>query len=231
MKKVRIVLIALFLALTAATVQAQQEGIRVNGVGTAHGAPDTALVSIGVDALDEAVAAATSTVSSTVERLTAALEDAGVDATDIRTSSFNVHREDWHTDEDGSPAEARYRVSSTLQLTVRDLTALGTLLSTAIEAGATQVHGLQFTVSDDQQLQSQARQLALEDARQRAEELAGLAGLSLGRVLYIEETGAVGFPLTSQSYAMSAMDAAAVPIEPGELSADVQLSVLFEITD
>ena len=56
MKKVRIVLIALFLALTAATVQAQQEGIWVNGVGTAHGAPDTALVSIGVDALDEAPA-------------------------------------------------------------------------------------------------------------------------------------------------------------------------------
>lgn len=231
MQNVRILLIALFLALAAATAQGQQEGIRVSGVGTAHGAPDTALVSIGVDALDEAVGAATSTVSSTVERLTAALQDAGVDPTDIRTSSFNVYREDWHVDEDGSPAEARYRVSSTLQVTVPDLSAVGSLLSTAIEAGATQVHGLQFTVSDDQQLQSEARQLALDDARRRAEELAALAGLSLGRVVYIEEAGAGGIPLTSQQYAMSAMDTAAVPIEPGELSVEVRLNVLFDISD
>jgi uncharacterized protein YggE len=74
-----------------------------------------------------------------------------------------------------------------LRVTVRDVEGAGEVLDAVVEAGANQVYGVNFTVSDEAEWQGQAREKAMADAAERAYELASLAGIELGEVLSISE--------------------------------------------
>lgn len=215
--------------LLAGSVLAQTEGIQVSGTGTVYGAPDMATFSVGINSLNADVTVATEEANAAAEQLITALREAGVAEADLRTSNFNVFREDWHTDEDGAPAEPLYRVINTLNVTVRDISQVGELMSIAVAAGANQLDSLQFTIADAAGLESEARALALNDAGERAAELADLAGVTLGSPVLIQELGVGNLPVARQPYAMAAAESAAVPIETGELSVSVELVVVYGI--
>src|SRR5690606_5875471 len=110
-----------------------------------------------------------------------------------------------------------YRVSNMLHITLRNLDTVGEVLSQAVSAGANQAWGISFDLEDDEPLAAKARAEAVAEARARAEELAKLAGVRLGRVVSIaeEETGVGPMPATSFRHAMA--EAKAVPIAGGEL--------------
>ena len=84
-------------------------------------------------------------------------------------------------------SQGGYRVSNMLRVTVRDVERAGDVLDAAVEAGANQVYGVTFTVSDESRWQGQAREKAFADAKARAAELAGLAGVELGAVQSVSE--------------------------------------------
>jgi uncharacterized protein YggE len=113
-----------------------------------------------------------------------------------------------------------------LRVTVRDVEKAGVVLDAVVEAGANQVYGVTFTVSDEGIWQGQARERAMEDALARASELAGLAGVELGEVLTVSEVVA-GFPVPMALMAEAAMGGSM--IAPGELEMGTQLQVSFAI--
>ncbi len=220
-------ILALTLAAGLALAQ-NNEGIRVSGTGTAWGAPDTAMFTVGINALDADVTAATNEANSIADAIISAMVEAGVAEEDVRTSSFNVHREDRRNDE-GELLEPVFRVINSVEVTVRDTEQVGELLALALENGANQVNSLSFTISDEAELRAQARELAVQDARDRAGQLASLTGVTLGAPLYIEEFASGGSPrYDSQPYAMMA-ESANVPIEAGQLSVEVTVNIVFGI--
>ena len=160
----------------------------------------------------------------------AALKAQGVDEIEIQTShySINYERELVPAKLEGAPLveQAAYRVSNMLRVTVRDVEKAGAVLDAVVEAGANQVHGVTFTVSDEEIWQGQAREKAMEDALARASELAGLAGVELGEVLTVSEVVA-GFPVPMALMAEGAMGGSM--IAPGELEVGTQLQVSFAI--
>lgn len=118
-----------------------------------------------------------------------------------------------------------YRVSNTVQVTIRELNKLGAILGATTGAGANNVWGIQFDIEDPSKLEADARQKAMTQARQRAEQLAELAGVKLGRVISVGESG--GGIMQREGgfgYSMKAANVA-VPVQSGELtvSQDVQL--------
>ena len=108
---------------------------------------------------------------------------------------------------------------------------LGELLDEAVNAGANSINGVTFYVDDQTAAASEARRLAVEDARTKAEELAAAAGLTLGSVLSIAE-GTVS-PMPPPMYAGAggemAMAEAAVPVQPGSSTVAVDVSMTFEL--
>ncbi len=76
-----------------------------------------------------------------------------------------------------------YRVSTTVAVTVRETDNVAEILAAAVNAGANMVNYIQFNIEDRTALESQARELAVSDARARAEELAALMGLTVGEPL------------------------------------------------
>jgi uncharacterized protein YggE len=206
--------------------------ISVNGHGSVDVTPDTAQVTIGVDVtlptLEEAEAESTSQANAIIE----AVKAGGVADEDVQTSNYSVYVVR-NYDENGNPAEIMgYQISNQVNVTIRDIDTVGDILSAAIDAGANNIWGISFYVDDTTAAASEARVLAVEDARRKAEELAAAADLSLGRIVAIAEgsQGAILPPMYQRAGGGEmAMDAAAAPIEPGSTEVTVDVQIVFEI--
>ncbi len=200
-------------------------GITVSGNGAAYGEPDQAVVNLGVDATSETVREALDEADATMHAIREAALALGIEQRDIRTVSFNVWRQQM-TDRDGQPTGERYHVQHAFQVTVRDAEQVGALLSAAIEAGANDVGGINFTISDTAELQSRAREAAMDDALARAQELAALAGLTLGSPVHIEETS-YNAPMPAAT--MDFSRAVGSPVESGQLAVNVTVRVTYAL--
>lgn len=201
-------------------------GITVSGSGAAYGEPDRALVTLGVTAVNDNVRDALAQADETMNAVRQAVLELGIETNHIRTVSFNVWRQQL-SDRDGQPTGERYHVQHSFQVTVDNTALVGQLLASAVDAGVNDVGGISFTISDTAALQTEARSAAMADARARASQLAQLAGVELGQVLFIEETS-YNAPMALES-AQYARAASMTPIEGGELAVSVTVKVVFGI--
>ncbi|RMG92312.1 MAG: DUF541 domain-containing protein [Chloroflexi bacterium] len=219
-------------ASTASAANIPNAGITVIGQGKASGTPDQAQVQVGVETFADTVSAATAENEATIQRIMDALEQLGIDQKDIQTTNYSLWAEQIYGDR-GPEGIAGYRVNNQVNVTIRDIDKVGQVLSAVTEAGANTIYGVFFTVSDPGQLEAQAREEAMNDARARAESLAELAGVELGDVVAITEV--IGQPVPLMDYGMGggfaiAESAVSEPsISPGELNFQTQIQVTFSI--
>jgi len=99
-----------------------------------------------------------------------------------------------------------------------------------VKAGANLVGGITFTVDDPQGVEDEGRELAVIDARRRAEELAKLNGVTLGPVVQISEviTGAPS-PVAVRQEAMPVAVGGGPTIMPGEQEYTVSIQITYAI--
>ncbi len=121
-----------------------------------------------------------------------------------------------------------YRVSNTVQVTVRDLAKLGTILGATTGAGANNIWGIEFEIEDPSKLEAEARQEAVAEAKARAEQLAQLAGVKLGRVISLGESGGSMPRESGYGYSMQAARSD-VPVQRGELTISQDVQIVFSI--
>ncbi len=207
-----------------------ERAITVVGEGKVRAMPDTAQANIGVEVIGREVAQATSDASDVMEQILTALRAEGIAENDIQTSYYNVWVERPYNPEGGQPGEPIYHVNNNVMVTIRDLSKVTTILGAAIEAGANNINGVNFSVSDPAELRSQARQEAIEDARATAEELAMLTGVEIGDVVSVSEVISSGaYYVSEQAAAAQGFGGGAGPISPGEVEVQVQLQVAYGI--
>jgi len=209
----------------------QPQGLSVSGEGRASAAPDVAVLGLGVSAKAATVKAANSQAQEAISDLLDSLEDNGVQEKDIQTSQFSVYPEyDYRNNEQ---ILTGYRVTHMLQVKVRDIDKAGEVIDDAVEAGGDllQVQSISFTIDDTTALRSEARAEAVADAQTKAEELATLAGVSLGKPTYISES--ISTPYSQPYYdrgGVYAMEEAAVTeISTGELEVVVSVYMTYTI--
>ncbi len=229
---VSLLLLAVMPSLAQETVQPNT--ITVTGTGSASGAPDIANLEIGVETTDPDLATAYAETNDRIDTVIAALVEAGVAREDIRTVGLNVYQDRYggpnpQMSENGEPTPV-YIVSNSIRVTVRDIANVPTVLNAAIDAGANNIYGLNFGIEDTDALASDARAAALEDARQKAQELAGLAEVELGSIVSIVETSGGFDPYNQYALESAGMGGGGgATIEPGQLSVNVHLRVTFRI--
>jgi len=205
--------------------------ITVVGRGEVSLTPDIAQVNVGAEATAETVSEAKAEVDSRMEAILAALKEMGIAEKDIQTSQYNIYyeREPFFEPGRGESAaenEGFYRVSSMLNVTIREIERAGEVVDAAVEAGANRMYGVSFTVSETVEWESEAREKAMADARARAEELAGLAEVTLGEVLSVSEVVGSG-PVVVERFALDSRGGGG--IVPGELEFSTQIQVSFAI--
>jgi len=203
--------------------------ITVSGQGEISAVPDLATISLGVNS--EAATAAKALAAN--NRATAAVLDllarAGLAGKDMQTSNLSLNPVwDRGTNNGKRPKITGYQVNNTVSIRLRDLAKLGAILDQVVSVGANVFHGLQFGLAETADLRNQARRAAVADARAKAELYADAAGVKLGRLISLSESGGQS-PRPVMRLEAMAMDS--VPIAAGEVGLSVTVNLVYEIAN
>ncbi|MBC2652513.1 SIMPL domain-containing protein [Novosphingobium aerophilum] len=212
--------------------------LSLSAEGRVTRAPDVATFSAGVVSQGTTASEALRANAADMTRVIAALKKAGVADKDIQTSNLSLSPvyQPQRNLPDGTmePAQPRiigYQANNSVSVRHRNLGDLGKVIDALVSAGANQVNGPGFEVDNPDPAQDEARTTAMTKARARAELYARAAGLRVGRIVSISESGGWQ-PPQPVMYRMAAMEAAPAPSSPvqaGELQMTVTVQVQFEL--
>jgi uncharacterized protein YggE len=218
----------------AADAPARQALISVIGEGQSTMAPDMAVLNFSVVKQAKTAREALDENNKAMSDVLGALKTSGIAERDLQTSGFSVqpqYRFPQGTDGQQLPPELiGYQVSNSLTVRVRDLSKLGAIIDQSVTLGVNQGGDIQFTNDKPESAMEAARKSAVADAMARAKTLAEAAGVKLGNVIEINESGPRPQPVPVMRAAMmkSAADSA-VPIQGGESSYNISVNVTFAI--
>ena len=150
----------------------------------------------------------------------------GIADKDIRTTSFSIQPV-WNYTENERVLEG-YQVNNIVTVTVRNVNMAGIIIDAVTVAGGdlTRVENISFTVENPKPYNDQTRELAIKDAIAKAQQIAGLAGVSLGKIIYISESGG-SVPVPVAYYNEAAMSG--TPISSGQLEISVSVQIVYTI--
>lgn len=197
--------------------------VTVVGSGQVQGAPDTLTADVGTEFTAVDVTPATNQSNQRQQAVIDAVEHAGVERKDVRTTGLTVQPQ-----YDGSSgAITGYRAENTVEIKIRKLDSASQVLAAAVTAGgdATRITSVHYRIEDDSQLVKDARTQAFQDAENRAQQYARLSGLQLGQVDSISEAPSVTPPTPTQRAPM----ATDIPLEPGRQTVSFAVTVVWEL--
>jgi uncharacterized protein len=243
------ILLALF--LLAATIGRLKENrfvgtglpaantITVTGAGKVERTPDTAKISFSVRNESKSVKTAQDTVSQKIEAITKELTDAGIDKKYIKTDGYNSYPQYNYPNNpcvggicpNNAPVIRGYEVAHMITVSVKDLTKVETVLGILAKHGVTDMNGPNFGFEDDKAVVREARDAAIEDAKEEAKKLARALGVRLVRVVsFSEDAGGYPMPMVGQArdaLASKVENAPSVPI--GAQNVETRVTVVYEI--
>ncbi|GIT86973.1 SIMPL domain-containing protein [Roseobacter sp. OBYS 0001] len=204
--------------------------ITTTGQGVVEAVPDMATINLGVTNEARLAGDALRLTSDAVAGVLAQLNEAGIAPRDMQTQGVSLQPV-WNrrNPENETPRITGFVARNTLTIRVRDLDTLGGILDRVVQDGANTFNGLQFSIQDPEPAIAAARQDAVKDAIAKAEQLAEAAGVALGPVQSISESGGGGRPVMMEM--ASARMASDVPVAAGEVSLTARVSMVFEILD
>jgi len=222
-------------SLPQVNVGGQQEGIWVSGEGKVTAVPDLAIVVLGIEAQAATVAEAQTQASEAMGRVMAALEDNGVAEKDIQTQYFSVYQRTQWDEIMGEEVVIGYQVSNMVTTKIRDIDNAGLIIDAVVTAGGdlTRINSISFSIDDPSVYLDEMREEAMADAKDRAEQLAQLAGVKLGKPIYISESSYWPSPEYPRVYYEGGMapPAAPPPISPGEMEITLNVQIAYAILD
>ncbi|HEX9664262.1 MAG TPA: SIMPL domain-containing protein [Patescibacteria group bacterium] len=206
--------------------------ISITGQGKVMAIPDIASTVVGIRTENRQVAVAQKENAEKMNQLIKKIKEAGVADEDLKTVNYNIFPIYDYLSDRGQVLRG-YEVSQNLEVKIRDLEKIGQILAIAAAEGANQVSGLNFTIDDEEVYRQQARELALANAREKAEALAKTVNIKLGKVVSFSETGSAPPPAPLRAYAEfgvgGAADVALPEIEAGSQEIVIIATISFEI--
>jgi uncharacterized protein len=204
-------------------------GITVQGVGKVTLKPDLATISVGIQAQAPTAARAQADASTVMNKVIAAMRKAGIADADM-TSQWVSLQPQYIYAPNGSipPRVTGYQANQSLSVKVRKIDNSGAVIDAAVAAGATQVGGISFSVSDPTAATAQARAAAMADAKKRASALAQAAGVSLGALITVTELSAPApVPYVAGDLAAPGVS---TPVQPGTTDLEVDVQATFAVS-
>lgn len=250
-----IVLVILALFLAAQTINTVKEFrfigggvpvsnvIAVSGEGEVFAVPDVATFSFSVIEEDANASLAQEMAAKKINQVLSFIERSGVEERDIKTTSFNLYpryefrREPcvgFNCPPSGERVLVGFEVNQSVEVKVRDTERAGEIIAGIGELGISNISGLSFTIDDEEILKAEARSLAIEDAKEKAEILAKDLDVSLVRIVSFNEFDQ---PVFSQRFDVAesafGIGGAELPVAPelplGENKIVSRVSITYEI--
>ena len=218
------------------TVRLHQEGepetITVVGKSGMEATPDVAKVSLGVSSRAATPSIAREENTAAINATLAALAEMGIEEKDIQTTNMNM----WNN-YDSNGNLTGYRMSTDLTVYVRDITKARDVVDAAIAAGANELNGVSYLLSNEDEMYNTALADAIALARTKAEVLAEAAGKTVGQVKKVDETSRAVATVRNYDEAAanpdvgsgSKMESVRTTIRPGSSTVSAEVQVVFEM--
>lgn len=200
--------------------------IAVSGEGHVRAAPEMARVRLGVSETAETARAALDAMNASMGKVLERLTQAGIAPENVQTGQLSLDR-DYSRMRDDQPEPVGFVATTMVELRVTDLDGLGAVLDAAVGEGANRLEGIKFALADQAAAHDEARRAAVADAKARAALYAEAAGVELGEILSLSETGANYGPQPMMQMRMAADSG--VPIAQGEVEVSAGVSLVYAI--
>lgn len=216
----------------AAALSPQSSGgdrtVAVAATGTAEASPDQAVLRVAVTAAGDDAGTVRDRLAENASSMRAALSEAGVDESQVTTVRFDISRNHRHEED---PTAPKYRGIHAFEITVRNVSKVGTYIDVAVENGASRVEDVRFTLSEEKRsdLRQDALREAMNDSRAQAETLAASGDLRLTGVSHVSTVEADYRPV-HREVALAAGDAGGTSVSSGPVTVRVQVRVVYNAT-
>lgn len=191
----------------------------------------SAKVSVGIEETGASLAVVQESVNRRSKSLTETLKKFDIEDSDIKTTSYNIYPQQDFTS--GIARIVGYSVSTSYEVFIRDVEKLNDVLGALTGAGANTVGGVSFDVDEKTRLEktNEARELAVKNAKEKADGLAKAAGVNLGRIVNVSESETVNGPkpIAFDSAAGEELRVANPSVEPGTNEIVVNVTLGYEI--
>lgn len=188
-----------------------QEGpplLQVVGEGRVQAAPDTVEISLGFTSRANTAAAAFQQTSVALNQVLRALLNLGIPRDQIQSEQISLNP----VQENGRVVG--FEATATLRVTLRDVSAAGTVIDAAVAAGANNVQGIRFDLRDTAGVEARALAAAVQDAQRQAAVLARVVGVTLGPIFRVTAEPSQGpIPIFARAVA-----AEGIPVLPGTIT-------------
>ncbi|WP_026941183.1 SIMPL domain-containing protein [Hellea balneolensis] len=212
------------------TGEAPMAKIQVSATGTSNMAPDMATVSAGVVTQGKTAREAMFGNATKMTRVFEELEAAGIEKKYITTSQLSLQPK-YNYQNRQAPRIDGYEARNTVSAKTYDLDSVGAMLDALVKAGVNNINGVQFSIKDSKAARDKAREEAILEAREKAESMAAAAGVKLGKLKSLSESGG-NFNPRPVAYAMEARSAgASTPVSAGEQTISVTVNMSYDIID
>ena len=217
--------------------QNNQDRFSVAGSGSVYAKADIANIQIGFrSGIKKTAAEATTEATTKMNEIIKALKKLGIEDKDIKTSDYSLNPSYKWTEARGQELTG-YEVYQNLTLKVRDLDKIGDVIARTTEQGANQVGNVNFTIDDEYELKNQAREMAIEKAKEKAELIAEQSGMKLGKIKSVYENAVSEPEMMRYSNAKMTLEAtdqavgglATPTIQSGQNEVKVEVTLVYEV--
>ncbi len=204
-------------------------GIVTVGDATVKAKPDIAVITVGAVAQAPTAAEAQAQVAQRIDRMLKAAKALGIADKDTKNAGYSIAPQ-YAYDRVQAPRITGYQATQSLALTLRKIDDAGKALDGLVQGDAATSASIAFALEDPKAAQGQARKLAVDDARSKADAMATQAGVRLGGVIAISDQSPAPLPYYEKRLDMAQpTPAAATQIPVGDLEIVIRVQVQFAI--
>lgn len=222
----------------AATGEGLQPTLTVSGNSQVKASPDMASISLAVVSMKTDLADAQKENNQNTLTLINGLKQLGISDQDINTTSFNVwpqyQYDDGKSNNLNNPQITGYRIQNEIEVTVKDIDKLGTILDAALKNGANNINYIRFDKANKVQNENEALTIAVKNAQSKAASMASALGMKLGGIINVNQSGFnTILPLNSMDFgagtANEAKGFSAVPIQAGQIDIEASVVITYQL--
>jgi len=204
--------------------------ISVQGQGKVYAKPDIAIVDLSVVTDGTNLKTVQDKNSAKMNKVTEFLKGFGIEEKDIKTINYQIYPR-YNYENRVIPQIIGYEITQALEVKIRALDKIGDILDKSVSAGINQVSSLRFWVDKDEDLKEQARKLAIDDAKKKADKLASNLGIKLVKLTgFTEETGYYPVPIYAKEAGGVGGGGETTPnIQTGENEITINVILIYEI--
>ncbi len=204
----------------------------VNGTGKVSASPDIGVADVAISVEAATAIAAQDEANKKSKTVVEYLKNTGIKSEDIKTSGYNIYPQYDYTS--GRSYIRGYQVTQSLTIKIRDLDKTNTIIDGVVDAGANQVSSVRFEIDEPQEIRAEAREKAIAEAKQKADDLADQLGIRIGDVVSFYESNE-SYPMmyaTGMGGGGDAMKAQSIPapeLPTGQNEVSVSVTITYQI--